>query len=202
MKVGLINDRQTTHVVHVGLIRLLLTPILAMVCLPAFSATNSAPVTNGQLTLQWTAPVSRSDGTPLSLSDIGGYRIYYGTSAGNYPNRIDVADGTAQAVTITDLPVGTYNLVMTTYDGDGLESAYSSMVTKSVQSGNLCDADLDHSGGVVNFADLALFKRAFGTSEPSADFNGNGSVDFADLAIFKQLYGKAAGPSDCGSLSL
>jgi hypothetical protein len=77
--------------------------------------------------------VTRSDGTPLSLSDIDGYYIYYGTSAGDYLYRINVADGTAQAATMTDMPVGPYYLVMTTYDVNGLESAYSSMVTKNAQ---------------------------------------------------------------------
>ena len=68
--------------------------------------------------------------------------------------------------------------------------------------GNACDADLDNTGGVVNFSDLALFKSAFGTSNPDADFDGSGGVvNFADLAIFKQLFGKAPGPSCCGTLS-
>jgi hypothetical protein len=102
--------------------------------LSAFSIqVQAAPVQTGSLTLQWTAPVTRADGTPLSLSDIDGYHIYYGASAGNYPNRIDVTDGTAQAATITDMPVGPYYLVMTTYDVSGIESTYSSMATKNAQ---------------------------------------------------------------------
>jgi hypothetical protein len=83
--------------------------------------------------VRWTAPVSRADGTPLSLSDIDGYHIHYGTSAGNYPNSFDVTDGTAQSASVNNLPVGTYYVVMTTYDVNGLESAYSSMVSKLVQ---------------------------------------------------------------------
>jgi hypothetical protein len=90
-----------------------------------------APAQTGTLSLQWTAPVTRTDGTPLSLADIDGYRILYGDSAGNYPNRLEVPDGTAQSATITDIPVGTYYIVMTTYDVGGLESAYSSMVAKT-----------------------------------------------------------------------
>jgi hypothetical protein len=102
--------------------------------LPAFSIqVQAAPVQTGSLTLQWSAPVTRADGTPLSLADIDGYHIYYGVSAGYYPNSIDLADGTAQAATVNNLPVGTYYIVMTTYDVSGLESAYSSAVTKNVQ---------------------------------------------------------------------
>ncbi len=83
--------------------------------------------------MSWTAPVKRSNGTPLSLADIDGFRIHYGKSAGSYTNHINVADGTAQKVTLTDIPVGTYYLVMTTYDVAGRESGNSSMVSKNVQ---------------------------------------------------------------------
>ena len=89
------------------------------------------PVQTGSITLHWTAPVARTDGTPLSLADIDGYRIFYGDSAGNYPNRLEVSDGTATSAIITDLPVGTYYIVMTTYDVSGRESAYSTMVAKA-----------------------------------------------------------------------
>jgi hypothetical protein len=85
------------------------------------------------MSLQWTAPVTRADGTPLSLSDIDGYRIYYGVSAGKYPNSFDMGDSTARSATVANVPVGTYAVVMTTYDVNGLESAYSPPVTKTVQ---------------------------------------------------------------------
>jgi hypothetical protein len=105
----------------------------ASASLAAFGITvQAAPVQTGSMTLHWTAPVTRADGTPLSLSDIGGYRIYYGPSAGNYPNSLDVTDGTAQSATVTNVSVGTYVIVMTTYDVDGMESAYSQPVTITV----------------------------------------------------------------------
>jgi len=87
----------------------------------------------GSLDLSWTAPVARADGTPLSLADINGYRIYYGSSDGNYPESVEISDGTAQSATVTGIPVGSYHVVMTTYDTDGRESNYSPSVVKSVQ---------------------------------------------------------------------
>ena len=87
----------------------------------------------GSLALNWKAPVSRTDGTPLSLADIDGYRIHYGKSSGNYTNHFTLADGTAQKVKLTNIPVGTYYLVMTTYDVYGRESGYSPQVIKTVQ---------------------------------------------------------------------
>ena len=83
-------------------------------------------------TISWTAPVARADGSPMSLAEIGGYRVYYGTTEGNYPNRIDIADGSAEGVTLTDLPPGGYYFVVTTYDTYGRESEYSSVVSKTI----------------------------------------------------------------------
>jgi hypothetical protein len=89
--------------------------------------------TTGNLNLSWTAPVAREDGAALSLADIDGYRIYYGASAGNYTQSVEITDGTAQSITVTGIPVGSYHVVMTTYDMDGRESGHSSSVIKSVQ---------------------------------------------------------------------
>ncbi len=103
------------------------------------SVVNAAPVTSGKavqmgsFSLDWTAPVTRSDGTPLSLADINGYRIYHGTSPGVYPDIAEVRDGTATSATVTGVPLGTSYVVMTTNDGAGRESLYSLEVSKTVQ---------------------------------------------------------------------
>jgi hypothetical protein len=102
--------------------------------LPAFSIRVDAAVPQtGSFSLSWTAPVTRSDGTPLSLADIAGFRIYYGDSSGNYPNSVNIPDGTAQAATVSDVPVGTHSVVMTTYDVNGRESDYSAEIIKTAQ---------------------------------------------------------------------
>jgi hypothetical protein len=102
--------------------------------LPEFAIeVDAPPVQTGSLTLSWQAPVTRTDGTPLSLADIKGYRIHYGPTAGNYNSHLELDDGTAQQVTLTGIPPGTYYLVMTTYDDTGLESGYSAEVTRNVQ---------------------------------------------------------------------
>jgi subtilisin-like proprotein convertase family protein len=60
--------------------------------------------------------------------------------------------------------------------------------------GNLCDGDFDNNG-FVNYADLAVFRAAFGTGNADADLDGSGNiVNFTDLAIFRALFGKAPGP--------
>jgi predicted extracellular nuclease len=60
--------------------------------------------------------------------------------------------------------------------------------------GNVCDPDFDGSRS-VDFADLAVMKSAFFSSDPDADLDGNGSVDFSDLAIMKSLFFDSPGPS-------
>ena len=85
------------------------------------------PVDDGGL-LNWTAPSEREDGTALALSEISGYRIYYGAVTGVYQEQIDVNDLTATQAELTGVPPGTYYVVVTTIDTDGRESAYSSEV--------------------------------------------------------------------------
>lgn len=62
--------------------------------------------------------------------------------------------------------------------------------------GNICDPDLDNNG-VIQAADLALFKPLYFSSDPDADFDGNGVVQAADLAIIKTMYFGSPGPSCC-----
>ncbi len=95
------------------------------------SSDQSSESATGSLSLNWVAPVARADGTPLSLADIDGFNIYYGNKAGSYPYSVKVTDGTAQRITLNNLAIGTYYIVMTTYDVDGRESGYSAMVKKS-----------------------------------------------------------------------
>ncbi len=81
------------------------------------------------ITLSWVAPAEREDNSALSLSAIAGYKVYYGTTQGQYSDSVAINDGTAVAYTFTGLPAGTYYFVVTTIDTDGRESQYSSAVT-------------------------------------------------------------------------
>lgn len=59
------------------------------------SSENTTLPTSLPAAINWVAPSEREDGTPLSLSEIAGYMIYYGASKGEYPSQIDINDNTA-----------------------------------------------------------------------------------------------------------
>ncbi len=76
-------------------------------------------------TLTWQPPAWNTDGT--ALTDLAGYRIYYGSSSGSYPDHVKVASPSATDQTLTLAP-GEYYFVMTAVDADGNESEYSNEV--------------------------------------------------------------------------
>ena len=82
--------------------------------------------------LTWVAPTTRTDGEPLSLSDLEGYRIYLGMDTDNLAPLVDLNDSAILEFTITDLTPGVYFFAVTAYDYDGLESGYSTIVKKEV----------------------------------------------------------------------
>jgi len=96
------------------------------------NAPDPIPDTVADINLTWVAPAEREDNQPISLSEIAGYKIYYGTTQGKYPNSINVNDGSASSYTLNNFTEGTYYFVVTTYDTEGRESQYSSVLTVTI----------------------------------------------------------------------
>ena len=76
------------------------------------------------LVLSWTAPTTNEDGS--SLTDLDGYRLYYGNESGNYLCVIDV--GSYTSAEIDGLSNDTWYMVVTAYDYFGNESGYSNEI--------------------------------------------------------------------------
>ena len=97
---------------------------------PAFSI-EVTQAALGSVTLSWTPPTQNTDGT--TLMDLAGYRIYYGTAQGNYPNSIvlDNQPGISTYV-VENLTPGTYYFVSTAVNDQGMESNYSNVAQKMV----------------------------------------------------------------------
>jgi hypothetical protein len=76
--------------------------------------------TDGVLNLSWVAPTTNADGT--ELTDLAGYKVYYGTSTGNYGTTPTDA-GNVTTYTLTGLTKGTtYYIAVTAYDTSDNES--------------------------------------------------------------------------------
>ncbi len=84
---------------------------------------------NGEVALQWQAPTQNVDGS--ALTDLAGYKIYYGLASRDYTEVLDVSSAGATSYALT-LPSGAYYFAMTALDADGNESAYSNEVVKTV----------------------------------------------------------------------
>lgn len=97
--------------------------------LAAFSV-NVTAVALGSATLSWDAPTQNTDGSPLT--DLSGYRIYYGTSSGDYPNRITVNNAGVTTYVVDNLLPDTYYFVATSVNATGLESTFSNEAVKVV----------------------------------------------------------------------
>jgi hypothetical protein len=76
------------------------------------------------LYVSWTAPTQYSDGTPMPIENIAGYKIHYGTSSGIYTNTIDAGNVTNYLVFGLQANVP-YYFSITAYDLDGIDGAYS-----------------------------------------------------------------------------
>ncbi len=84
------------------------------------------------VTLSWLSPVSREDSTALTMSEISGYRIYYGTDPTNLAVLAVITDNSVTQYTTAPLDANTYYFAVTTYDIDGTESAFSNIESKTL----------------------------------------------------------------------
>lgn len=86
----------------------------------------------GRIALSWSAPSSRADGSYLPLSELEGYRIYYGTSSTDFTMLVDLNDYSITEYNVTTLNSGNYYFAITAYDSNGVESGFSNMINKDI----------------------------------------------------------------------
>ena len=87
-------------------------------------------VSNGRATLSWTAPTENTDGS--ALSNLSGYRIRYGTSAGALTQTIVIDNASVTTYVVEDLAPATWYFAVTAVNSSGSESAYSNVANKSI----------------------------------------------------------------------
>ncbi|MBT8100893.1 MAG: fibronectin type III domain-containing protein, partial [Gammaproteobacteria bacterium] len=87
-------------------------------------------VSTGSVSLSWAAPTENEDGS--TLTDLDGYRLYWGTTPGTYPNTVTIDNPSVTTYLVENLAPGTYQFVATSFNTAGVESDYSSPATKIV----------------------------------------------------------------------
>jgi hypothetical protein len=97
--------------------------------LAAFSISVTEPAT-GSATLNWAAPTQNTNGTPLT--NLAGFHIYYGTSASNLNQSVQIANPGLTSYTFNNLPAGTWYFSINDYTTAGVESAVSNTANTTV----------------------------------------------------------------------
>jgi len=85
---------------------------------------------NGTASLSWAPPTENTDGSPLT--DLAGYKIHYGTSPGSYGNTITINNPGLTSHLIENLASSDWYFVMTSFNSSGIESNYSTEVSKTI----------------------------------------------------------------------
>jgi hypothetical protein len=87
----------------------------------------AAPKTTGSVTLAWTPPTKRADGTPLDR--LTGYRVYKGTGAGELTLTATLDNPGLASFVVEGLAAGPWTFAVTAIDGLGQESSFSNHVS-------------------------------------------------------------------------
>jgi hypothetical protein len=87
----------------------------------------SAPVVSGPVALKWTRPATNTDGKPLT--NLAGYRVYYGTNPSQPASVQDITDPSATSTSINGLTTGTWYFSISSYNTLGTESVRSNPVS-------------------------------------------------------------------------
>lgn len=148
----------------------------------------------GEATLTWDPPTTNVDNT--ELTDLAGYKVYYGTSPGKYGEPIDVQN--VIKYTVPNLIGGDiYYFAVTAYDTLMNESGFSNEVSKTILSGLPGNIDIVSPGSAnrVDGYDLLSLEIAMWATpsspnwNPEADIDGNEKIDESDMNILIQNFG-------------
>lgn len=102
--------------------------------LPPFSITVAAapppvPVL-GSATLRWVPPATNTDNS--TLTDLAGFRVYYGKVANTLDQVLRVTNPTATQQVVDNLLTGTWYFAVTAVSSAGAESAMSALASKTL----------------------------------------------------------------------
>lgn len=85
---------------------------------------------NASATLSWEAPTTNTNGT--ALTDLAGYRIYYGSSATDLSQNVQLHGVGVQTYVFDNLQAGTWYFAVMAVTSAGVESALSNRVSATI----------------------------------------------------------------------
>jgi len=88
------------------------------------------PVFTDDVTLTWEAPTQNTDGS--ELTDLAGFKVYWGTSPGSYPNGVTLNNPGLLAYVVDMLAAGTWYFVVTALNSFGGESSPSDVASATI----------------------------------------------------------------------
>jgi len=86
---------------------------------------------NASATLSWEAPTTNTNGT--ALTDLAGYRIYYGASATDFSQNVRLNGVGVQTYVFDNLQAGTWYFAVMAVTSTGVESALSNRVATTIR---------------------------------------------------------------------
>jgi hypothetical protein len=117
--------------------------LLLIICFPLIAcgggdsninSVSSNPTGSKSIAVRWDIPASRVNGAVLSLSAIGGYKIFVTTDSNSIPQtpHTTINDASTTSLTLNDLSSATYYIYIITFDVNGDDSPYSDAISKTL----------------------------------------------------------------------
>ena len=97
---------------------------------PGGGSSTSSTSTSGSATLSWDAPTTDTNGSPLT--NLAGYRIYYGESQTTLNETVNLSGTGLQTYVIENLESGTWYFAIKAVNSAGVESSLSNIVSKTI----------------------------------------------------------------------
>lgn len=89
-----------------------------------------AAAQTGSSLLTWTPPARNTDGS--NLTDLAGYRVYWGTAPGHYPSSATLSNPGLTSYVVDQLTPATWYFVVTALNVVGVESSFSNIASKTI----------------------------------------------------------------------
>jgi len=93
-------------------------------------AVDVTQVATASATLSWSAPTQNEDGSVLT--DLAGYKIFYGQSSGNYTTEIRIDNPSVTTYVVENLSPATYFFTAKSFNTSGVDSRYSGEAVKTL----------------------------------------------------------------------